>query len=75
MVESGQVKGMVVWNFARFGRSTRDALNALSRIESAGGWVYSATESFGTDPSGKMMRTILLAGAAARHRAACARFG
>lgn len=51
MVESGQVHGVAVWNFARFSRSTKDALNALERIESAGGRVYSATESFGDDPS------------------------
>src|SRR4051812_21885436 len=29
-VERGEVKGIVVWNFARFSRSTRDALNALN---------------------------------------------
>src|SRR2546430_2861394 len=57
MVESGQVKGIAVWNISRASRSTRDFLNAWERIEQAGGRVYSAQE----DLSNKMLRTILLA--------------
>ena len=70
MVERGEVGGIAVWNFARFSRSVKDALAALERIEGAGGRVWSATEDFGAGPSGKMMRTILLAiGEAERDRA------
>ncbi|HEU0246993.1 MAG TPA: recombinase family protein [Gaiellaceae bacterium] len=61
MVERGEVAGICVWNFSRFSRSVRDAVNALGRIEAAGGRVWSATEDFSDDPSGRMMRTILLA--------------
>ena len=42
-VETGQVKGIIVWNLSRFSRSTRDFLNAWDRIEQAGGRVFSAT--------------------------------
>jgi DNA invertase Pin-like site-specific DNA recombinase len=37
MVERGEVAGICVWNFSRFSRSVRDAVNALGRIEAAGG--------------------------------------
>lgn len=60
-VVRGDVRGIAIWNFARFSRSVKDATVALDRIESAGGRVYSATEDFGPGASGKMMRTILLA--------------
>lgn len=40
-VEEGETKGIVVWNLSRFSRSTLDALNAIKRIEEAGGAVYS----------------------------------
>ena len=70
MVERGEVAGIAVWNFARFSRSVKDALAALERVEGAGGRVWSATEDFGEGPSGKMLRTILLAvGEAERDRA------
>ena len=70
MVERGEVAGIAVWNFARFSRSVKDALAALERVEGAGGRVWSATEDFGDGPSGKMMRTILLAvGESERDRA------
>jgi DNA invertase Pin-like site-specific DNA recombinase len=55
-VERGATKGIVCWNLSRFSRSMRDALNALDRIEEAGGKVY--TEE-GTP--GKLGRSILLA--------------
>ena len=70
MVERGEVDGIAVWNLARFSRSVKDALSALERIQDAGGNVWSATEDFGDGPSGKMLRTILLAvGEAERDRA------
>ena len=53
--------GIVVWNLARFSRSVKDALTALDRVESAGGQLWSATETLGDDPAGRMMRTVLLA--------------
>jgi DNA invertase Pin-like site-specific DNA recombinase len=54
-VESGEVGGIVVWNLARFSRSTRDFLNAWDRIEAAGGRLYSATEPL----DNKLLRTVL----------------
>jgi site-specific DNA recombinase len=60
-VERGEASGIAVWNFARFSRSVKDAVNALERIEGAGGRVWSATEDFGDGPAGRMVRTILLA--------------
>jgi hypothetical protein len=60
-VERGDVSAVVVWNLSRFSRSVRDALNALGRIEDAGGRLVSATEQFGDDPTGRMTRNILLA--------------
>jgi site-specific DNA recombinase len=61
MVERGEVAGIAVWNLARFSRSARDALNALARIEDAGGRLYSATEALDPgDPNSVMVRTILL---------------
>lgn len=61
MVESGEVDGIVVWNLTRFSRSVKEALTALDRVESAGGQLWSATETLGDDPAGRMMRTVLLA--------------
>src|SRR5689334_23230232 len=46
-VERGDADGIAVWNLSRFSRSVRDALNALDRVESAGGRVWSATEETG----------------------------
>lgn len=40
-VERGEVGAIVVWNLDRFSRSLVDALGALSRIEAAGGRLYS----------------------------------
>jgi DNA invertase Pin-like site-specific DNA recombinase len=60
-VEDGEVGAVVVWNLSRFSRSIRDALDALGRIEAAGGRVVSATEQFGDDATGRMTRNILLA--------------
>jgi hypothetical protein len=54
---AGRADGIAVWNLSRFSRCVRDALNALERVESAGGRVWSATER--TDD--RMLRTILLA--------------
>ena len=59
-IEAGEVRGLAVWNLSRFSRSLKDALNALERIESSGGRLYSATEQFGDDPNSRMMRNILL---------------
>ena len=61
MCERGEVAGVAVWNFARFSRSVSDASRALERIEGAGARVYSATENFGDDPAGRMVRTIFFA--------------
>ncbi len=60
MVERGEADGVVVWNLARFSRSVKDALDALERIEAAGGRLWSATEQLDDSASGRMVRTILL---------------
>jgi Resolvase, N terminal domain len=56
-VEDGEVGAVVVWNLSCFSRSIRDALDALGRIEAAGGRVVSATEQFGDDATGRMTAT------------------
>lgn len=73
-VEAGAVRGIAVWNLSRFSRSVKDAMTALERIEGAGGKLYSATESFGDDPSGRMLRTVLLAVAENERERAAAGF-
>jgi DNA invertase Pin-like site-specific DNA recombinase len=60
MVERAEVAGVAVWNLSRFSRSVRDALDALGRIEDAGGRLWSATETLGDDPTGRMTRNVLL---------------
>src|SRR5579884_418608 len=55
-VEEGRTRGIVVWNLSRFSRSVRDALNALDRIEGAGGKLYSEEGNLG-----KLDRNIRLA--------------
>ena len=55
-VEQGKTRGLVVWNLSRFSRSVKDALNALERIESAGGRLYSEEGNLG-----KLDRAIRLA--------------
>ena len=60
MVERGEVGAVVVWNLSRFSRSVRDALDALGRIEDAGGRLVSATEQLDDSASGRMTRNILL---------------
>lgn len=56
------VKGIAVWNLSRFSRSTIDALNALERLEAAGGALYSVANDVGdATPTGKLTRTIFAA--------------
>ncbi len=57
MVESGEVRAVVVWNLARFTRSVRDFLEAWDRIEAADARVVSASE----DLSNKLYRVIMAA--------------
>lgn len=59
-VERGEAAGIACWNISRFSRSIRDFLNAIDRIEAAGGRLFSATEEFGDDPAGRMTRNVLL---------------
>jgi site-specific DNA recombinase len=61
MVERGEVGGVAAWNYARMSRSTVDFLSAWDRVRAAGGRLYSATEDTDDSPSGRMLRTILLA--------------
>ncbi len=60
-IEAGEVQALAVWNLSRFSRSTVDALNAIERIEAAGGSVFSAAGDAGdSTPTGKLTRTIFL---------------
>jgi site-specific DNA recombinase len=51
-VEAGDVDGIAVWNLSRFSRSVRDAVNALARIETAGGGCGPPRSSSATTPPG-----------------------
>jgi DNA invertase Pin-like site-specific DNA recombinase len=41
-IESGEIGALALWNLSGFSRSTIDGLNAIERIEAAGGALYSA---------------------------------
>jgi DNA invertase Pin-like site-specific DNA recombinase len=75
MVERGEVAGIAAWNYSRMSRSTVDFLTAWDRVQAAGGRLYSATEDTDDSPSGKMLRTFLLAIAEAERDRARAAFG
>ncbi len=61
-VEAGLLEVIIVYNFARFGRNTREALVNIARVEAAGGQVVSATEPVDPDTAiGRYSRTNLLA--------------
>ena len=63
-IDRGEVRGLAVWNFSRFSRSTVDALRALERIEEAGGSLYSASGDVGdTTPTGKLADDLRWPGA------------
>jgi hypothetical protein len=58
--ESGEVRGVAVWKFSRFGRS-RDGISLnLKRLEDAGGQLLSATEEVDArTATGRLQRGIL----------------
>lgn len=60
MVETGRVHGIVCWNLSRFSRNTIDALTALSRIEQAGGRLYT-TDKGDETASGEFQTDMMLA--------------
>ena len=74
MVEGGEVAGVCVWNLSRASRSLLDFLDAVGRIEAAGGRLYSATEQFGDDPAGRLTRNVLLSIAEMERERAAAGF-
>jgi site-specific DNA recombinase len=55
-IERGEAEALVVWNLSRFSRSLRDGLNAIERIEQAGGKLYSSEGNLG-----KLGRNIIIA--------------
>jgi DNA invertase Pin-like site-specific DNA recombinase len=60
-VEAGDTDGVIVAKLDRFARSQRQALDALDRIEQAGGVLVSVEDSFDTStPIGRAMRSIIL---------------
>lgn len=62
MVSEKRVAAILVWNLARFSRSTKDALTALETVEKAGGQLLSAVENIdSTTPEGRMFRTQMFA--------------
>ncbi len=67
-IESGETDGIVVAKLDRFARSTLDAVEALRRIEAAGGHFVSAAERFDTTtPFGKFAQTVMFAMAELEH--------
>lgn len=60
IVEAGAGRAIAVWNLSRFSRSLRDFLNAVERIETAGGRLFSATEQLGDGPAGRMTVNVLV---------------
>jgi len=60
-VESGEAKGILVYNISRFSRSIVDALDAIERIQEAGGDLYSTAGDVGDNtPGGKLIRGVFL---------------
>lgn len=63
-VEDGTYAGIVVAYLSRLGRNTREQLRAWDRVEAAGGRIICAAEGIDTStPSGRFIRTIMLANA------------
>src|SRR3954453_2674692 len=63
-VERGEFCGIVVAYLSRLGRNTREQLRAWDCVEEAGGRIVLVRENIDTStPSGRFMRTILLANA------------
>lgn len=60
-VEAGEADGIIVAKLDRFARSLRDALDAIERVENAGGKFLSVADDFDTStPVGKAVVRILL---------------
>ncbi|MET7811745.1 recombinase family protein [Streptomyces sp. NPDC005395] len=59
-VEAGEVRGIVVWKFSRFGRNDTGIAINLARVEKAGGDLISATEDVDARTAvGRFNRRIL----------------
>ncbi|MGW7201069.1 recombinase family protein [Streptomyces chryseus] len=59
-VERGEVRGIVVWKYSRFGRSRDGVAINLKRVEDAGGQLESATEEADArTATGRLQRGIL----------------
>jgi site-specific DNA recombinase len=63
-VEAGRYSGIIVSYLSRLGRSVREQLAVWDRVETAGGRIVVVRERIDTStPSGRYVRTILLANA------------
>jgi site-specific DNA recombinase len=63
-VEQGRYSGIIVSYLSRLGRSVREQLAVWDRVEQAGGRIVVVRERIDTStPSGRYVRTILLANA------------
>lgn len=61
-VENGTYAGVIVAYLSRLGRSVSEQLRAWDRVEAAGGRIVVVREGIDTStPTGRMLRTILLA--------------
>ncbi len=52
---------IIVWKLNRFARNAKDALHYWDLLEEHGIRVYSVMEAFFDDPTGKLMRTMIVA--------------
>ena len=60
MIEAGEVDVLVVWRWSRVSRDRYDWALAVSRVETTGGLLISATEDFDTSTSvGRFVRGVL----------------
>lgn len=59
-IEAGQLDGILVYDYSRFGRSLSETVRMMDVIEEAGGYVVSATENLPGDWTGKMARNFFL---------------
>jgi site-specific DNA recombinase len=60
-VKAGELAGIIVYRWDRFGRNLKDSLAAIEEIEAAGGRVISATEPVGEGSGGVLGRDMMLA--------------
>ena len=60
-MKAGELAGIIVFRWDRFGRNLRESLAMIEEIEAAGGRVISATEPVGEGSGGVLTRDMMLA--------------